>query len=77
MLAMASISSLVNTLPTGFSGVFSKIIFVLGVIARLKRDTQRKVPPRRQETNRNSSISNFQLCPVGLSTPVIWGCSGT
>jgi len=37
MLAMASISSLVNTLPTGLCGVFSTIIFVLGVIARLER----------------------------------------
>ena len=38
MFAMASISVLVKTLPTGLCGVFSTIIFVLGVIARLKHD---------------------------------------
>ena len=77
MLAMASSSSLVNTLPTGLCGVFSTIIFVFGVIARLKRVLQFKVRARRWKADRNSLKSIFQSCPVGLSTPAVSGCRGT
>jgi hypothetical protein len=70
---MPSISVLVKTFPTGLWGVLSTIIFVLGVIARLKRGTQFKVHSRHQDTNRNSSKSIFQSCPVGFLTPAVWG----
>jgi len=70
---MASISFLVNTFPTGLWGVLSTIIFVLEVIARLKRASQFRVHSRHRDTNLNSAKSIVQSCPVGLSTPAVLG----
>jgi len=56
MSAMASISILVNTFPTGLWGVFNTIIFVLGVTARLKKNRGRSGPRHTLVTGKLTAI---------------------